>query len=97
MERFINSPARHGGTYDRQGWALALRDERRFRTTPVELDGIALCVAAASRDDALDIAGFFMEKHGLEVRDHESLVVRPLPGAVVGAPLHWPVERAYNG
>lgn len=48
MERLINSPARHGGTYDRQGWALALRDERRFRTTPVELDGMALCVTLKS-------------------------------------------------
>lgn len=48
MERLINSPARHGGTYDRQGWAQALRDERRFRTTPVELDGMALCVTLKS-------------------------------------------------
>lgn len=97
MERFINSPARHGGTYDRQGWALSVRDDTRFRTAPVEQDGMRLVVCADSRDDALDIAALYLQARGIEVRDHETLVVRPLPGAVVGAPLHWPVEQAYRG
>lgn len=95
MHWFINGD-RHGGTRQRQGYAIEIRDIKRMRTCAFELDGTTVCATGTSKEDARDIVEMFFCKRGIVLDKHEILVLRALPGAAPGAPFHWPVEMEYR-
>jgi hypothetical protein len=97
MHWFINAE-RHGGTHKRQGFAVEIRNQRRFRNRALELnEGMALCVSGSTKADAMDVVGLFLQLKGVVLEAHECIVLRELRGAAPGTPLHWPVEQVYPG